>query len=406
MPAESDEDACRCMGHLEPAERDRLINSEGERPCNDVYLYSYHTASPGTLDENALDESAGFVANAVLGTYMWRRESGELELVPWPWLQGTYYLRPHPEVSEPLPATCPVNSTWLLANPDWVDWNLDRDEDAGPDQWDVNQHCDDRDPCTNCASQYDRLVTRFEPSLLEPKIYGGGLTIAWAESKNAFLSVGSPELNDPPPLATDGEYADGRDNDRDGRVDEGLPDSDNDGIADAVDNCPLLHNPDQFDTNRDHRGDACEVLPTAPNTLSVSVVQHVAILSWNESSTSNVVGYNLYRRLPQHTDFSRLGRSYPTTLAETSFSDTECSDGSIYTVSSVDLYMRESLLSEGVVLRDTDGDGVCDKIGTRMTDPYQVSGNGGEGFFTPLLILLALLIFALIVIFFAWALRH
>jgi hypothetical protein len=36
------------------------------------------------------------------------------------------------------------------------------------------------------------------------------------------------------------------------------PDTDGDGIPDACDNCPLVFNPDQRDSNRNGIGDACE----------------------------------------------------------------------------------------------------------------------------------------------------
>lgn len=40
-----------------------------------------------------------------------------------------------------------------------------------------------------------------------------------------------------------------------------LTDSDADGIGDFLDNCPLIPNPDQLDTDNNGRGDACEGLP-------------------------------------------------------------------------------------------------------------------------------------------------
>ena len=56
------------------------------------------------------------------------------------------------------------------------------------------------------------------------------------------------------------EVCDGRDNDRDGLVDELFPDTDNDGIADCVDTC------DYSNLN----GTTCT--PTSPNTNACGVV--------------------------------------------------------------------------------------------------------------------------------------
>jgi hypothetical protein len=41
------------------------------------------------------------------------------------------------------------------------------------------------------------------------------------------------------------------------------PDRDKDEIIDLKDNCPLIKNPEQIDSNRDGLGDACEVPPEA-----------------------------------------------------------------------------------------------------------------------------------------------
>jgi len=71
------------------------------------------------------------------------------------------------------------------------------------------------------------------------------------------------------PLAK--EVCDGKDNDCDNAVDEGYPDTDQDGVADcqdddsdsdgapnAADNCPLVANADQADLDQDGVGDACD----------------------------------------------------------------------------------------------------------------------------------------------------
>ncbi|HNR99062.1 MAG TPA: lamin tail domain-containing protein [Planctomycetota bacterium] len=48
-------------------------------------------------------------------------------------------------------------------------------------------------------------------------------------------------------------------------IDDGWTDSDNDGIPDALDNCPYVPNPDQADQDGDGVGDACDNCPTVPN---------------------------------------------------------------------------------------------------------------------------------------------
>jgi YVTN family beta-propeller protein len=48
-------------------------------------------------------------------------------------------------------------------------------------------------------------------------------------------------------------------------VDEPCPDSDGDGVSDAVDNCPGTSNADQADSDGDGRGDACDNCPNVSN---------------------------------------------------------------------------------------------------------------------------------------------
>lgn len=42
-------------------------------------------------------------------------------------------------------------------------------------------------------------------------------------------------------------------------------DADEDGIIDTQDNCPDIVNPQQIDTDGDHRGDICDTEPNTPN---------------------------------------------------------------------------------------------------------------------------------------------
>ena len=80
---------------------------------------------------------------------------------------------------------------------------------------------------------------------------------------------GALECDGPEPTV---EACDGEDNNCDGQVDEGYPDTDEDGTADCLetdkdddgvddydDNCPLVYNPDQADFDLDSDGDSCDL---------------------------------------------------------------------------------------------------------------------------------------------------
>jgi len=54
------------------------------------------------------------------------------------------------------------------------------------------------------------------------------------------------------------EVCDGLDDNCNGSIDEGFPDTDGDGAADCHDNCPLVWNPGQSDADQNGLGNACE----------------------------------------------------------------------------------------------------------------------------------------------------
>nr|CAD7267406.1 unnamed protein product [Timema shepardi] len=57
--------------------------------------------------------------------------------------------------------------------------------------------------------------------------------------------------------------------DKDGIGDACDPDMDDDGVENHVDNCPRRYNPDQRDSDRDGLGDVCDNCPRVPNTNQV-----------------------------------------------------------------------------------------------------------------------------------------
>jgi len=57
-----------------------------------------------------------------------------------------------------------------------------------------------------------------------------------------------------------------------------FPDSDEDCVCDAADNCPLVSNPNQWDADMDGIGDACEEPVDAPLFSAAVLMLPVALL--------------------------------------------------------------------------------------------------------------------------------
>ena len=130
---------------------------------------------------------------------------------------------------------------------------MDTDEDGFPDGGD------------NCPNLPNPDQADFDldgqGDVCDPDKDGDGFTVADGDCSDYHAYVY--------PGATEG--CNGDDEDCDGVIDEGFPDSDEDGTADCVDldddddglmdpedNCPLIANLDQLDTDGDHDGDACD----------------------------------------------------------------------------------------------------------------------------------------------------
>jgi len=130
------------------------------------------------------------------------------------------------------------------------------------------------------------------------------------------------------------EICDGWDNDGDGTIDEDCLDMDEDGMLDALDNCPETYNPDQADLDNNVLGDACQY-PEVENAVATINPDDSVTLTWEGSST-DILGFNVYRRQTDGTQ-ALLGGSYPSASGMT-FIDYPGGSGSyLYIVRAVNL---------------------------------------------------------------------
>lgn len=70
-------------------------------------------------------------------------------------------------------------------------------------------------------------------------------------------------------------------------------DSDNDGIEDALDNCPNIANTNQLDTDNDTIGDACDSTPNGGYSCTETISTNYAHVQANRATTSGGYVYAL-----------------------------------------------------------------------------------------------------------------
>ena len=161
-------------------------------------------------------------------------------------------------------------------NPDQTDTDLDGQGDAcdPDDDGDKSADADDCAPLDDSiypgADEVCNAVDDDCDELVDEEL--GEETCGIGACMHTILSCveGVAAVCDPLEGQSD-EGCDGIDNDCDGLADEGFPDLDEDGVAncadddddgdgvpDGLDNCPLVHNPDQSDTDGDGFGDVCD----------------------------------------------------------------------------------------------------------------------------------------------------
>jgi len=82
-------------------------------------------------------------------------------------------------------------------------------------------------------------------------------------------------------------------------------DDDNDGVPDVDDNCVLVPNPDQLDTNGDGEGDACQMSRTTAIRMPWPTWRTFALATLQNRSLTSMVWF------PMRLEPVRMSRNHP-----------------------------------------------------------------------------------------------
>ena len=154
-----------------------------------------------------------------------------------------------------------------------------------------------------------------------------------------------------------------------------LPDRDDDGITDRVDNCLLHSNPDQLDMDMDGIGDACEAVGVS-NLVVTALNSTTITLSWTNPSGSDLKELNINYGLMLSP--TRTVRVLPSTVslaasASVTYRLTGLSAGVNHiTIGGIDFRhgrRNQTLPPRSVRITDTDRDGIRDGLDNCLFTP-------------------------------------
>ena len=127
-----------------------------------------------------------------------------------------------------------------------------------------------------------------------------------------------------------------------------VADTDGDGIADPLDNCPSVPNPDQVDSDRDGVGDACD-LETATTTTTMSSMSTTTAPSTTVTSTSSTSTSTLASTTTSSTSTSStVAPATSTTTSSTSSTSTTLTSSTVTSTSSTTVTSSTSTSSTTV----------------------------------------------------------